>query len=163
MRIVSSLHSAATRAICLVLSTSIINCPDNLDPLHSGHSWTYSLQSNWSSEFPKCSGSGMRQSPIDIDTSSVVYNPNLSLNYNQYANKINFKVQNSLHSVSLKPSADSSSEHAITFEAPNQPSISYVLKDIHFHWAGDDPLVGSEHSVDGKRFAAEVSLVRNHV
>lgn len=42
---------------------------------------------------------------------------------------------------------------------------SYRLRQIHFHWGASDD-IGSEHAVDGKKYAAEVrhciELYRGH-
>ena len=37
---------------------------------------------------------------------------------------------------------------------------SHILVQFHFHW-GENNYQGSEHYIDGDKFAAEVSLVSN--
>lgn len=38
---------------------------------------------------------------------------------------------------------------------------SYILEQFHCHW-GQDCSCGSEHTIDGKTFAAEVRIVSTH-
>ena len=37
-------------------------------------------------------------------------------------------------------------------------SNRFIAKQFHFHWGSSDK-TGSEHTVDGKQFAAEVSIL----
>nr|XP_055045001.1 carbonic anhydrase 6 [Misgurnus anguillicaudatus] len=121
-----------------------------------GAKWTYSDgdldQKHWAEKFPECGKT--KQSPIDIQRRKVQYNPGLQqLELSGYdATKGKFKMTNNGHSVEI--------------ELPSTMTITKGFKDrytavqMHLHWGGwDMEESGSEHTVDGIRYMAELHVV----
>uniref|UniRef100_A0A673J237 Carbonic anhydrase n=1 Tax=Sinocyclocheilus rhinocerous TaxID=307959 RepID=A0A673J237_9TELE len=97
---------------------------------------------NWSSNYPFCGGAF--QSPIDFQTQLLRYDPNLPpiqvQNYN-LATKEQLTLSNNGHSGWCSM------------------IIEYSAAQLHFHWGSSNLLTGSEHTVNGKRFAGEMHVV----
>ncbi|XP_054421287.1 carbonic anhydrase 12 [Pteronotus mesoamericanus] len=93
------------------------------------------------------------QSPIDLHSDILQYNGNLVplkfQGYNVSANE-QFTLINNGHSVKLKlpPS----------MHIQGLPS-RYSAAQLHLHWGNQDDQYGSEHTVGGKHFAAEMHIV----
>uniref|UniRef100_A0A673IRW3 Carbonic anhydrase n=1 Tax=Sinocyclocheilus rhinocerous TaxID=307959 RepID=A0A673IRW3_9TELE len=106
---------------------------------------------NWSSNYPFCGGAF--QSPIDFQTQLLRYDPNLPpiqvQNYN-LATKEQLTLSNNGHSVQL-----SLPSHMYISSLPHR----YSAAQLHFHWGSSNLLTGSEHTVNGKRFAGEMHVV----
>ena len=96
---------------------------------------------------------GKKQSPIDIESAKATYDKNLGAfkltNYDKILN-VNFSIENNGHAltVGLSDGDYKVSEGGLT-------SV-YKTVQFHFHW-GSSNTVGSEHTVNGKQYAAEVS------
>lgn len=125
-----------------------------LEAIDPHTSWNYLNQNLWPLEYPLCRGLNMRQSPIDIITSLVLYRPLFRLEFIEYDQQVEFILRNTNHSLSLIP---------IPLLAI--PSIRlgwlpgdnvFELQEIHIHW-GNNIDAGSEHRLDGFQSAAEVS------
>ncbi|XP_059152088.1 carbonic anhydrase 1-like [Physella acuta] len=113
---------------------------------------------NWRLRYPHCGG--VKQSPINILTNTVLYDPLLPhfdlSQYNrtedvcmQFLNKDGRTVQ-----VRYKG-------HSIFIKEGGLPT-SYKLDQFHFHWGADDDR-GSENSLDNITFPMEVHIVhRQH-
>ncbi|NXC40503.1 CAH9 anhydrase, partial [Penelope pileata] len=96
---------------------------------------------------------GTMQSPINIETSKAIFSPQLRpiqlSGYSLPASQ-QLKLENNGHTVVLK--------------LPNSLTITggyaqqYRAVQLHLHW-GSPVGPGSEHTVDGKRFAAELHVV----
>ncbi|KAM5320417.1 carbonic anhydrase 6 [Glossophaga mutica] len=121
-----------------------------------GSEWTYSggalEEEHWPREYPACGGN--RQSPINLQRKKVQYNPSLkALNLTGYeAQGVEFPVTNTGHSVqiSLPP----------TMRMTASDGTKYVALQMHFHWGGAPFNVsGSEHTVDGLRYTAEIHVL----
>lgn len=121
-----------------------------------GAKWTYSDgdldQKHWAEKFPECGKT--KQSPIDIQRRKVQYNPGMPpLELSGYdAMKGPFKMTNNGHSVEIQlpPSM------TITKGLPDH----YTAVQMHLHWGGwDMEESGSEHTVDGIRYMAELHVV----
>ncbi|XP_055048985.2 carbonic anhydrase 12 isoform X1 [Misgurnus anguillicaudatus] len=119
-----------------------------------GAKWTYSGpdgEPNWRTNYPYCGGTF--QSPIDIQTQLLRYDPQLSpiqvQNYNLSANE-QLTLHNNGHSVKI-----SLPSHMYISSLPNR----YSAAQLHFHWGSSSLLTGSEHTVNGKQFAAEMHVV----
>ncbi|XP_004643148.1 carbonic anhydrase 1 isoform X1 [Octodon degus] len=104
----------------------------------------------WSKLYPIANGNN--QSPIDIKTSEVKHDTSLkpiSVSYNPAGAKEIINVGHSFH---------------VTFEDDKSVlkggplSDSYQLVQFHFHWGSTDEY-GSEHLVDGDKYAAELHIV----
>ncbi|XP_051548127.1 uncharacterized protein LOC127437324 [Myxocyprinus asiaticus] len=121
---------------------------------YRGAKWTYNGpygEHHWSTHYPFCGGAF--QSPIDFQTQLLRYDPNLPpiqiQNYNLSTNE-QLTLGNNGHSVQLS--------------LPSHMYISslshrYSAAQLHFHWGSSNLLTGSEHTVNGKRFAAEMHVV----
>ncbi|XP_036125341.1 carbonic anhydrase 4 [Molossus molossus] len=93
-----------------------------------------------------------RQSPINIVTSKAQVNTNLGpFSFSGYDKKQKWTVQNNGHSVMVLLG----NESAI---AGGGLSSRYRAKQLHLHWSKVLD-AGSEHSLDGDRFAMEMHIV----
>lgn len=111
--------------------------------------------SNWVSISSHCEG--LRQSPINI----VTQNPNPSkqsytFNIGGYKEvPVSITTTNNGHGLAMK--LNYVNKNLVFFEGgPLQGR--YIVDNIHWHW-GDNNQEGSEHTIDGKRFAAEGHIV----
>ena len=123
---------------------------------HSG--WSYSDQTGWATEYPECVGKKLRQSPIDIITADVTFNPRMQLQFVDYDQDVEFEYTNTHHSVSLTPlPAFATPSIRVNWVKDGEPD-EYDLQEIHFHWghAGEK---GSEHEINDQRAAAEVGVL----
>ncbi|KAJ8040090.1 Carbonic anhydrase 12 [Holothuria leucospilota] len=96
-----------------------------------------------------------RQSPINIVTARAVRAsiPQVILfGYNARPNKM--KAFNNGHIIKFKVKGVQKVPHSMT----QSDATSYDIEDIHFHW-GSHNFQGSEHTLDGRRFAAEMHIV----
>ncbi|XP_040192843.1 carbonic anhydrase 4 isoform X2 [Rana temporaria] len=126
----------------------------------SGKPWCYEVQlsplencrgpGEWTS-IDSCDGN--EQSPINIVSKEAELDKSLSpLKFINYDSENDFVLTNNGHSAEL-------------FLEENEITISegglqgtYKAKQLHFHW-GNSGTLGSEHSKDGRRFAAELHIV----
>ncbi|XP_026859084.2 carbonic anhydrase 12 [Electrophorus electricus] len=120
----------------------------------SGGKWTYNGpdgEAHWSKHYPYCGGAF--QSPIDFQPELLRYDPDLLpiqvYNYNLSSNE-QLTLSNNGHSVQLS--------------LPSHMHLSslrhlYTAAQLHLHWGSPDILAGSEHTVNGRQFAAEMHVV----
>ncbi|XP_030824666.1 carbonic anhydrase 9-like isoform X2 [Camarhynchus parvulus] len=117
-----------------------------------GHShWSYEDLKHWSTDYPECGGT--KQSPINVDTAQAIFSPDLRpiqlSGYSLPANQL-LKLKNNGHTVVL--------------ELPDSLALAggyaqqYRAAQLHLHW-GSPAGPGSEHTVNGRRFAAEIHVV----
>uniref|UniRef100_A0A7E4USR0 Carbonic anhydrase n=1 Tax=Panagrellus redivivus TaxID=6233 RepID=A0A7E4USR0_PANRE len=118
-------------------------------------SWGYNAD-NGPATWPGVCQTGFRQSPIDFNLGSVEISHYNKLHFVHYHNAGSVNVTNNGHSVTVSG-----------FETwgPNQPYIysgglahKYKLVQFHAHWS-QDYLTGSEHTVGGLHYPAEVHFV----
>ncbi|XP_067302371.1 carbonic anhydrase 6 isoform X2 [Pseudorasbora parva] len=121
-----------------------------------GERWTYSEgeldQKHWAEKFHECGGN--QQSPIDIQRRKVRYNPRmLQPELTGYEDMYgSFHMKNNGHSVEIQL------PHTmmITKGFPDR----YTAVQMHLHWGGWDlEASGSEHTMDGIRYMAELHVV----
>ncbi|XP_057387632.1 carbonic anhydrase 2 [Balaenoptera acutorostrata] len=119
------------------------------------HHWGYGKHNGpeqWHKDFPIAKGE--RQSPVDIHTQAAVHDPTLkplSLRYEQATSR---RIINNGHSFNVE--FDDSQDKAVLEGGPLNGT--YRLIQFHFHWGSSDEQ-GSEHTVDKKKYAAELHLV----
>ncbi|KAM4687359.1 carbonic anhydrase 2-like [Discoglossus pictus] len=119
------------------------------------HVWGYGADNGpnfWHKSFPIARGE--QQSPIDIKTSEAKYDPSinpLSINYDPTTAKV---ILNNGHSFNVE--FDDSTDKSVI--RGGALAGTYRLKQFHFHWGSCDDH-GSEHTVDGVKYAAELHLV----
>ncbi|XP_039320569.1 carbonic anhydrase 13 isoform X2 [Saimiri boliviensis] len=118
-------------------------------------SWGYGEHNgpiHWNEFFPIADGD--RQSPIEIKTKEVKYDSSLrplSIKYDPSSAKI---ISNSGHSFNVD--FDDTEDKSVLHGGPL--TGSYRLRQFHLHWGSADDH-GSEHIVDGVRYAAELHVV----
>ncbi|XP_057590605.1 carbonic anhydrase 13 isoform X2 [Hippopotamus amphibius kiboko] len=121
----------------------------------SRFSWGYGEHNgpiHWNEFFPIADGE--QQSPIEIKTKEVKYDTSLrplSIKYDASSAKI---ISNSGHSFNVD--FDDTEDKSVLRGGPL--TGSYRLRQFHLHWGSTDDH-GSEHMVDGVRYAAELHVV----
>ncbi|XP_064610486.1 carbonic anhydrase 2-like [Liolophura sinensis] len=117
-------------------------------------SWGYGSEDGphtWSKSFP--AAAGKRQSPIDILTSSCTYDEELAskpLTIN-YQTEKDLTLGNCGYSLKAGVKAES-------YLSGGPLKHKYRLEQFHWHW-GSANNKGSEHTVNGQMYAAELHLV----
>uniref|UniRef100_A0AAY4DHL5 Carbonic anhydrase n=2 Tax=Denticeps clupeoides TaxID=299321 RepID=A0AAY4DHL5_9TELE len=138
--------------LCVIMPALVLQF--NLLTSVRGAKWTYSGpygEQSWSRSFPFCGGAF--QSPIDFQTPILRYDPALS--------PIEVKNYN------LPPSEQltmSNNGHSVKLSLPSSMHISsmpyrYSASQLHLHWGSSSLLEGSEHTINGKQFPAELHIV----
>uniref|UniRef100_H0VB71 Carbonic anhydrase 2 n=1 Tax=Cavia porcellus TaxID=10141 RepID=H0VB71_CAVPO len=115
------------------------------------HHWGYGSQNgpqHWHKEFPIANGE--HQSPVDISTKAVTYDPALKPLHLHYDHAASLKILNNGHSFNVE--FDDSQDKAVLKDGPLDGV--YRLVQFHFHWGSSDKQ-GSEHTVDKVKYAAE--------
>lgn len=132
--------------------------------------WDYINQHGWSNEYPLCKSKNLRQSPIVIMTDEVIFKPRMQLQFIDYHQQVEFELKNTHHSVSLMPISSLATPTVKVNWVSNGDKATkksdgedfelneFELQEIHFHW-GDGVNKGSEHQINEKKAAAEVSRV----
>ncbi|XP_062847097.1 carbonic anhydrase 2-like isoform X2 [Trichomycterus rosablanca] len=106
----------------------------------------------WFEKFPIANG--IRQSPIDIVTSEAQRDPELKRLTLHYDPSTSLDILNNGHSFQVTFTDDK--DQSVLTGGPL--TGTYRLKQFHFHWGSSDNK-GSEHTVDGKMYPAELHLV----
>uniref|UniRef100_A0A803YSS4 Carbonic anhydrase 12 n=1 Tax=Meleagris gallopavo TaxID=9103 RepID=A0A803YSS4_MELGA len=117
----------------------------------NGSKWSYigpDGENTWPKKYPFCGG--VFQSPIDFHKDILQYDSNLSplefIGYN-VSSTDQFTLTNNGHSVKMHLSP--------TMHIRNLP-FEYTASQLHLHWGNRNKSEGSEHTVSGKHFAAEI-------
>lgn len=109
---------------------------------------------NWKKISKVCDG--FRQSPVNlyVDQARKLYGlPLIIVGFDAVPS--NITITNSGHSASLKFGfADGN-----PIQLSGGPlKVPYIADNIHFHW-GENDSAGSEHTIDARRYSAELHLV----
>lgn len=118
-------------------------------------SWGYAANNGpdkWADNFPIANGP--RQSPIDIVPGQAKYDSGLKPLNIKYDPSTCMDILNNGHSFQVTFTDDTDS--STLCDGPI--SGVYRLKQFHFHWGASDDK-GSEHTVAGTKFPAELHLV----
>ncbi|UXI22454.1 glutamate receptor ionotropic kainate 3-like [Sarcoptes scabiei] len=125
--------------------------------------WTYEGISGpdfWGRLNPRWShcSKGQRQSPIDIDTSVILYDPHLS-EIKIDGDNLKGELVNTGRGISLliEKSFSNPSDKSVIFSG-GPLSYQYTLSNITLHFGRENDR-GSEHTIDGKRFPGELQLL----
>ncbi|NWT98063.1 CAH9 anhydrase, partial [Urocynchramus pylzowi] len=96
---------------------------------------------------------GTRQSPINVDTAEAIFSPDLRpIQLSGYSLPASERLK-------LKNNG-----HTVVLELPNSLALSggyaqqYRAAQLHLHW-GSPSRPGSEHTINGRRFPAEIHVV----
>nr|XP_048279917.1 carbonic anhydrase 12 isoform X2 [Myodes glareolus] len=142
------------RAAAVLFLVILKEQPSSSAPLN-GSKWTYvgaTGEKNWAKKYPSCGG--LLQSPIDLHSDILQYDASLTplqfQGYNVSAEKL-LNLTNDGHSVRLNLNSDM----YIQGLQPHQ----YRAEQLHLHWGNRNDPRGSEHTVSGKHFAAELHIV----
>ncbi|CAG5121845.1 unnamed protein product [Candidula unifasciata] len=118
--------------------------------------WNYgdAGPTHWPYSFPDCNGP--MQSPININTSTVLYDSSLEpLDISDYY--ITSGVHMKLENVGGHTAEVIVSGTPLYLKGGSLPA-RYKLEQLHFHW-GKNSSVGSEHSINGRFAPAELHIV----
>ncbi|XP_009679925.2 carbonic anhydrase 12 [Struthio camelus] len=120
----------------------------------NGSKWSYigpDGEKAWPKKYPFCGG--VSQSPIDFHKDILQYDSNLLplefIGYNVPSTD-QFTLTNNGHSVKMYLSP--------TMYIRNLP-FEYAASQLHLHWGNRNKSEGSEHTIAGKHFAAELHIV----
>ncbi|XP_076146866.1 carbonic anhydrase 1-like [Alosa pseudoharengus] len=119
------------------------------------HGWGYAADNGpdtWGENFPIANGP--RQSPIDIVPGEAAFDAALKALTLKYDPSTSIDILNNGHSVQVT-FADDTDSSTLT---GGPISGTYRLKQFHFHWGASDDR-GSEHTVAGTKYPAELHLV----
>ncbi|XP_026774569.1 carbonic anhydrase 12 isoform X4 [Pangasianodon hypophthalmus] len=120
----------------------------------SGGKWTYDGpvgEHHWSRNYPYCGGAF--QSPINFQPELLRFDPDLQ------------PIQLQDYNLSSKEQLTlSNNGHSVQLSLPSRMHLSglphrYSAAQLHFHWGSSNTPTGSEHTINGKQFAAEMHLV----
>uniref|UniRef100_A0A2K5E2Q2 Carbonic anhydrase n=1 Tax=Aotus nancymaae TaxID=37293 RepID=A0A2K5E2Q2_AOTNA len=142
-----SLHAAAVLLLVILKEQPSSPVPVN------GSKWTFGPdgENSWSKKYPSCGG--LLQSPIDLHSDILQYDASLTpltfQGYNLSANE-QFLLTNNGHSVKLTLPSDM---HIQGLQS------RYSATQLHLHWGDPKAPHGSEHTISGKHFAAELHIV----
>ncbi|XP_048868902.1 carbonic anhydrase 4-like isoform X1 [Brienomyrus brachyistius] len=106
-----------------------------------------------STPFGTCNGT--RQSPLNINTTSVKGNSNLiAFNFTGFSNNSTMTtIENSGHTVKV-----TFGDGLVKISGGGLPG-SYDVQQFHLHWGNGSDVPGSEHTVDGKHYPMEIHIV----
>ncbi|KMQ98048.1 carbonic anhydrase-related protein 10-like protein [Lasius niger] len=96
---------------------------------------------------------GRRQSPVNLEPTRLLFDPNLQpLHLDKH--RINGVLANTGHSVVF--AVENDTRHPVNISG-GPLSYRYQFHEIHLHFGADDR-IGSEHTVDGHAFPAELQI-----
>ncbi len=120
--------------------------------------WDYEREGPdaWHHTFDACEGEA--QSPIDIRTSYVKYDPNLKpLSLNGYTSNMSSYSWNFTHNGHTIVAYPPPPLARLSMSGGGLPDVFYLVQ-FHFHW-GYNAFQGSEHTINGQKFPLEIHFV----
>jgi len=143
---------------CLSLVIFMLLCLINLYRSDDTH-WNYrDLGPDvWKDDFPACDGRS--QSPIIIKTACTIYQPFKPFHFSSAYGLIqNFTLTNNGHTIS----ATQTKKDLFPLHLTGGGLIgTYEFVNFHLHW-GANYRSGSEHQINGEKFAGEIHFVHRH-
>jgi len=121
-----------------------------------GAHWTYYGVEQWAEQYNQCEGK--KQSPINFDSATVMatnFQPLYMGNYDTAEKAMT--LTNNGHTVLLSWPKNHA-EYGVPYVKDGGLSSVFNLAQLHFHW-GSDSTQGSEHTLQSKRFPAEIHFV----
>lgn len=110
----------------------------------------------WHTQYPQCGG--RMQSPINIDTTDLLFDPKLhlfDLSMYETCKGCNMELENvNGHTAEVKYSGQ-----PITLRGGSLPD-DYILDQFHFHWGATNDK-GSEHKLDSQSSPMEMHIVHH--
>uniref|UniRef100_A0A1B0DQ47 Carbonic anhydrase n=1 Tax=Phlebotomus papatasi TaxID=29031 RepID=A0A1B0DQ47_PHLPP len=92
---------------------------------------------------------GMKQSPVDLSFKASVRGKFPEFHFEDYEEPIvGGRVLNTGHSIQINVGSSPN----VVLSGGGLPSEQYVMEQMHFHW-------GSEHTINGRRYALELHMV----
>ena len=126
----------------LLLSFCVLQC-------HCEDSFSYDSQMAWGGS---CN-TGMRQSPILINTSTVVFSNTLPpLTFQNWDTSLSGIFKDSGTTVQFSASAGTTTPTIM------KNGVTYYVCQFHFHWGAGDTN-GTEHQIDSAKYSAELHIV----
>ncbi|CAF1141717.1 unnamed protein product [Adineta ricciae] len=111
----------------------------------------------WSDTYPLCASRS--QSPINIKTACTTFQPFVPFQFSSsYSVTNNFTLRNNGHTIVGQYSGNDSSSFNLTGGALNG---TFRFVNFHLHW-GENYKSGSEHQVNGKKYAGEIHFVHRN-
>ncbi|XP_030041871.1 carbonic anhydrase 4 [Microcaecilia unicolor] len=126
----------------------------------TGASWCYNSQTgssanclgpdDWKKVNTQCDGT--KQSPIDIDTKTAIYDDQLiPFQFHGYETPYLWNLTNDGHSAKMIPNGN-------LWITGGNLSRSYKVQQLHLHW-GDEQNDGAEHTINKERNPMELHIV----
>ncbi|XP_025087999.1 putative carbonic anhydrase-like protein 1 [Pomacea canaliculata] len=100
---------------------------------------------------------GRNQSPIDIDPSSLLFDPSLTPLYIQ-GDELSGTLQNNGHDVTFYVNHSSHSTRQMTVTS-GPLSYTFRVDRVRFHFGRNENESGSEHTVGGQGFLVEMQIL----
>ncbi|XP_013100037.1 carbonic anhydrase 2 [Stomoxys calcitrans] len=143
---------SALTLICVLLPLAFAS--------EGGHEWNYGNCAHWGDADPKCFGK--QQSPIALVTSESTTPQLAPLKFTNYDKALfgTINLSNNGHSVEFSVPKTVKGDLP-TISGGNLPG-KFEAVGVHFHW-GSKGVKGSEHTVDGRQFDAEMHIVHKNV
>ncbi|XP_057367330.1 putative carbonic anhydrase 3 [Daphnia carinata] len=135
--------------ICSVAAISA-NPATPAPPAH----WSYAERVHWKEHFSACGGE--HQSPINLEYASSIAADYPSLMFNNYDQVLPEMLTNNGHTVMMTVNSQFNEE--VPFLTGGGLTDTYRFFQLHFHW-GKDSQSGSEHTINGRAYPAELHIV----